>query len=223
MRVAIILGSLLLTGCMSTQQKPIPDDPFYAPIQPEASLTPVVRTGSLFEAGVSENLYADTKAFRVGDIVTVNLDESTSAKKSAKTELDKDSSIELATPTVFGSPLSINGNNVNANLSSTNAFAGESDADQSNSLQGSITVNIVQVMANGNFVVRGEKWITINNGDEFIRLTGIIRPDDIEQDNSISSRRVANARIQYSGTGAFSDTQTQGWFVRFFNSPLWPF
>lgn len=223
MRVVIILGSLLLAGCMSTQEKPIPDDPYYAPIRPEQTVTPVVTTGSLFETGVSENLYADSKAFRVGDIVTVMLSESTSATKSAKTELDKDSNVSLSTPTIMGSPLSINGNQVNASIGSTNAFAGESDADQSNSLSGSITVNIVQVLANGNFVIRGEKWITINNGDEFIRLTGIIRPDDIEQDNSVSSRRVANARIQYSGTGAFSDTQKQGWLVRFFNSPLWPF
>ena len=69
----------------------------------------------------------------------------------------------------------------------------------------------------------GEKWITLNNGDEFIRLTGIIRPQDISADNQIKSIKVANARIQYSGTGSFADTQKMGWLAQFFNGPLWPF
>ena len=81
----------------------------------------------------------------------------------------------------------------------------------------------MQVLGNGNLIVRGEKWITINNGDEFIRLNGIIRPQDISADNQIDSIKVANARIQYSGTGAFADAQKAGWLARFFNSGWWPF
>lgn len=221
-RLMFIGISLLLTGC-GTTQKPIQDDPDYAPVLPEMPKTPVIRSGSLYETEYSKNLYSDKKAHRVGDIITVELAESTSAKKKAKTEIDKDSGVELSAPILMGSPLSVNGNSVSASINMANAFAGEADADQSNSLTGSISVHVVQVMANGNLLVRGEKWITLNNGDEFIRLSGVVRPEDISPENSISSTRVANARIQYAGTGAFADSQNQGWFSRFFNNPLWPF
>ena len=116
----------------------------------------------------------------------------------------------------------INGNTIDLGLNQTSSFTGEADADQSNSLTGSISVNVIQVLTNGNLIVRGEKWITINNGDEFIRLTGMIRPQDISADNQIKSIKVANARIQYSGTGSFADTQKMGWLARFFNSSWWP-
>ena len=221
-RLLFIGLSLVITGCGVTQ-KPIQDDPDYAPVLPEMPKTPVITSGSLFESGYSQNLYSDIKAHRVGDIITVELTESTTAKKKAKTELDKSSGVELATPIFMGNPITHHGQSLNASINMANAFAGESDADQSNSLTGAISVHVVQVMANGNLMVRGEKWITLNNGDEFIRLSGVVRPDDISPENSISSTRVANARIQYSGTGAFADTQSQGWFSRFFNNPLWPF
>lgn len=219
---ASCLFSLVLAGCGVTQ-KPIPDDPNFAPVLPEMQTNPVLTSGSLFDSEYSQNLYSDIKAHRVGDIITVELAESTTAKKKAKTELDKSTDVKLATPTILGKPASFNGNALNATISSANAFAGESDADQSNSLTGSISVHVVQVMANGNLMVRGEKWITLNNGDEFIRLSGVVRPEDISPENSIPSMRVANARIQYSGTGAFADVQQQGWFSRFFSNPLWPF
>ncbi|MCV5919962.1 flagellar basal body L-ring protein FlgH, partial [Escherichia coli] len=76
-----------------------------------------------------------------------------------------------------------------------------SSAKQSNSISGYITVEVIEVLANGNLVIRGEKWMTLNTGDEYIRLSGTIRPDDINFDNTIASNRVSNARIQYSGTG----------------------
>jgi len=71
--------------------------------------------------------------------------------------------------------------------------------------------------------VRGEKWITLNRGDEYIRISGIIRPEDVSQENTISSTKLANARISYSGTGELAESQSMGWVSRFFNNPLWPF
>ncbi|MBD1390832.1 flagellar basal body L-ring protein FlgH [Neiella sp. HB171785] len=223
MKQLLLISVVALAGCGATTQKPIPDDPYYAPVLPEMQPNPVIRSGSLFQDGYAQNLYSDIKAHRVGDIITVELSESTSAKKSAKNEIDKDSEVGLQTPIMMGSPLTVNGNEVNASIAMQNSFSGESDADQSNSLNGKISVHVVQVMANGNLVVRGEKWMTLNQGDEFIRLSGIIRPEDISTDNSIPSTRVANARIQYAGTGAFADAQEQGWLSAFFNSPLMPF
>ena len=218
--VFVVLG-LGLTGCASIQ-KPIPNDPNFAPVLPEAQTTPVLISGSLF-SNYSQNLYSDIKAHRVGDIITVNLSEATSASKTAKTEIEKTTDVSLLEPTLFGSQLSINGKGLGAAINSANEFAGEADADQSNSLKGSISVHVVEVLPNGNLRVRGEKWITLNTGDEFIRLSGLIRAEDISPTNAISSTRIANARIEYSGTGSFADSQEQGWLAKMFNSSYWPF
>jgi flagellar L-ring protein precursor FlgH len=103
-----------------------------------------------------------------------------------------------------------------------NDFEGDARANQSNNLVGNISVTVIHVLPNNNLVVRGEKWLTLNNGDEYIRLTGIVRPADVNPANEVVSTKIANARIQYSGTGAFSRAQTQGWLGKFFNSKWWP-
>jgi flagellar L-ring protein precursor FlgH len=82
---------------------------------------------------------------------------------------------------------------------------------------------VVQVLANQNLLVRGEKWLTLNNGDEYIRLTGVVRPADVSPTNEIASTKIANARIQYSGTGSFATAQEEGWLSGFFSSEYWPF
>jgi len=93
----------------------------------------------------------------------------------------------------------------------------------SNSLSGNITVTVHDIMPNGTLVVRGEKWLTLNQGEEYIRVSGMVRPQDIGQDNSVPSTKLADARIEYAGTGSVSDTNVTGWMTRFFISPLWPF
>ena len=121
-----------------------------------------------------------------------------------------------------GSPVTINGKAFQFGINQNSEFTGESLADQSNSLSGDISVHVLRVLPNGNLMIRGEKWLTLNNGDEYIRLTGIIRPKDISTNNTIISTKVANARIQYSGTGSFADANEQGWLTKFFNSAWWP-
>ena len=95
--------------------------------------------------------------------------------------------------------------------------------NQGNSLTGSITVTVADVLPNGIIAVRGEKWMTLNTGDELVRIAGLVRADDIATDNTVSSTRIADARITYSGTGSFADASQPGWFDRFFLSPLFPF
>lgn len=225
MKKALTIASvILLSGCMSTQDKPIADDPYYAPIYPEQPPVNIVKTGSLFDANRLESLYADVKARRVGDIIEVVLSENTSAKKKANSNTKKENSATLSPVTgLNGANVTIGGNSLQFGLDQDSEFKGTGTSDQSNSLTGSISVSVMQVLGNGNLIVRGEKWITINNGDEFIRLNGIIRPQDISADNQVDSIKVANARIQYSGTGAFADAQKAGWLARFFNSGWWPF
>ncbi|EAQ31831.1 flagellar basal body L-ring protein FlgH [Idiomarina baltica] len=224
MRLIIMAGVLVtLAACSSNQPAPMPNDPYYAPVLPEERAEPVVPTGSLYQAQYSDNMYSDIKARRLGDIITVTLQERTTASKSANAQTTKESNVDLPVPTILGQAATINGNPISANLGGTRDFTGDATADQSNRLSGEITVTVIRTLANGNLIVRGEKWLRINTGDEYIRLTGIIRPQDVSADNTIPSTRVANARIEYSGTGSLASTQEQGWLTRFFNSSYWPF
>ncbi len=211
-----------VSGCTSLPNEPVQDDPNFAPVIPEDMETQVVTTGSIFRDQYANNLYSDMKAHRVGDIITVNLEESTTAKKKAKSGLDKSNQFKLDQITVPRGFATMDGNPIQLGAKQTSAFEGSGQADQSNSLQGSISVNVVKVLSNGNLVVRGEKWLMLNNGDEYVRLTGVVRSQDVSNDNTVSSTRVANARIQYGGTGAFANTQQQGWLSEFFNGPYWP-
>ena len=108
-------------------------------------------------------------------------------------------------------------------LASDTGFDGQGGSKQSNSLEGDVTVAVVKRLSNGNLFVRGQKWIGINQGQEFIRVQGVIRPIDIQPDNSVPSYKVANAMISYGGKGALANANKQGLLARFFNSPWMPF
>jgi len=220
---AILTAIALMPGCSSTREKPIPDDPYYAPVYPEPPATRVAATGSMYQASQAASLYSDIKALKVGDIITVILMEETQANKSASNQIKKGTDLSIDPIYAGGGNITINGIPIDLSYSDSFNTNRESDADQSNSLSGSISANVMQVLSNGNLVIRGEKWISINNGDEFVRLTGIVRSQDIRPDNTIDSPRVANARIQYSGTGTFAEVQKVGWLSSFFMSEWWPF
>lgn len=217
------LCTVLLSGCASLQE-PKADDPAFAPLPPEPAARPVLQTGSLFAQHYSNSLYSDNKARHEGDIITVVLREKTQASKKAKTEMQKDSSTNFSPMVGLGGRnISVGGNVLQFGADSSSDYKGDSKADQSNSLTGDISVNVLQVLANGNLVIRGEKWLTLNTGKEYIRLTGIIRQQDVDVNNTVESTKIANARIEYSGTGAHHGGQSPGWLSRFFNGPLWPF
>lgn len=217
--VLVGLMPFLLTGCALDALGPQPDDPDFAPALPEEDYTTAVPTGSLFNPYSSNNgLYTDTRAHKVGDLISVQLDERTSASKNAGTTLGKSNDLGFGALAIGGRPVTVNGYDTSVGLSNSSDFNGTSDASQSNSLTGNISVSVIKVLANGNLVVRGEKWLMLNNGNEYIRVTGIVRSEDVSSDNTVSSQRIANARIQYGGTGDFADTQERGFISRFFNS-----
>lgn len=226
MKYLIVISMLLmqLSGCASIENARIlPNDPDFAPIMPEMEEEPIVPTGSLFKENYVNNIYSDSKAHRVGDIISVVLSENTQAQKNAKTELKKDNSSQLGSVVgLGGAPITFKGDSLELGFNQSSAFKGDSKADQSNSLSGNISVHVMRVLPNGNLMIRGEKWMSLNNGDEYVRLTGIIRAQDISSSNTIMSSKVANARIQYAGTGSFADVQEQGWLSKFFGSSWWP-
>lgn len=224
MAIFIVVILVMLTGCASVEQaKVLPNDPDFAPILPEMEEEPIVPTGSLFKPNYVNNIYSDSKAHRVGDIISVILSESTQAQKNAKTELKKDSSATLD-PVIGlgGNAVNLKNDAIQFGVNQTSDFKGDSKTNQGNSLSGNISVHVLKVLPNGNLMIRGEKWLTLNNGDEYVRLTGIIRAQDITANNTIVSSKVANARIQYAGTGSFAEVQEQGWLSQFFNSSWWP-
>ena len=222
-----VLGALFLAGCVAPAAKP--NDPYYAPVMPRTPMPAAATNGSIYQPGFEQNLYSDRKAFRVGDIITITLQERTQASKNASSDISKDSSANLGLTSLFGgavsgtNPLTKNSMDLSAQFSGTRDSKGDSQAAQGNSLTGSLTVTIAEVLPNGVLAVRGEKWLTLNTGNELMRISGLVRADDIATDNTVVSTRVADARITYSGTGAFADASQPGWLSQFFTSPLWPF
>jgi flagellar L-ring protein precursor FlgH len=209
---------LCLTGCESQTMTIHKDDAEFAPPPVDTQTTSLGKDGGLYQNDYSWSLVADRHPYRVGDILTIVLDESTQSSKQAKTDFDKNSDATIA-PATFGTHTY---NGVKGTTSAKRNFSGEGTTEQQNSLHGYITVSVHHVMANGVLEIKGEKWLTLNQGDEYIRLTGLVRVDDISNDNSISSQRIANARISYAGRGALSDANSAGWLTRLFNHPLFP-
>lgn len=227
MRMLFTLLALvpLLIGCGGVEQKV---HPAYAPIEPieYPERTEGTTPASLYNEQRGLSLFEDTRARSIGDIVSVVLLESTSAAKSADTDLSKGSEIGVDAPVLFGEPFDFGGGDrydLSQSIASEYGFQGQGSSNQSNRLQGAIAVQVSRVLPNGNLVVQGEKWIKLNQGDEFIQLRGIIRPEDITPLNTIPSTLVADARISYGGTGVIEDANTPGWLTRFFTSPLNPF
>lgn len=215
---ALIAATLVLQACATAPAMP---PPAALPMPPPPA---AATEGSIYAAGAGLVLFEDQKARRVGDTLTIVLVESTTAQKKASTNTSKDSNASISGPTLFGRPVTVNGVPVlEAELGSSKDFKGEGDSSQSNKLQGSVGAVVMQVLPNGNLFVSGRKQIQINQGSETVGIEGIVRPVDIRPDNTITSDRVANASISYSGQGAVADSNVMGWASRFFNSGWFPF
>ncbi|PIQ37297.1 MAG: flagellar basal body L-ring protein FlgH [Lysobacterales bacterium CG17_big_fil_post_rev_8_21_14_2_50_64_11] len=220
-RFVVAALAALVSGCASIGAR---EDTAYAPTYPDAAVeADAPMDGSLFSAASSRELFADRKARLVGDILTINLTERTQASKSSSTSTTKDDSVDVGAPTLFGKETTLNGRPLSFGLNSAREFTGEGQSSQSNQLSGQITVTVAQRLRNGALLVRGEKLLNINQGHEMVRISGIVRPEDIAQDNTVSSSRVADARIAYTGRGTLADANSQGWLARFFNSKWMPF
>ena len=169
-------------------------------------------------------LFEDNKAREVGDILTIILVENTASTTQAQTAVTKSSSIDMAAPTIAGQSVTYKGKNIlQVGVEGSRDFAGGGDSKQSNSLDGTVSVTVVQDLGNGNLLVAGEKKLRLNQGDEVVQVQGIVRTSDIGADNTISSERVADARIVYGGRGTIARSNAMGWLGRFFNSALMPY
>lgn len=208
-----------LTGCV-TISGPVPGD--MPPAVPQPPLMPAGNNGSLYHPSASMSLFGDVRARNIGDTLTVVLQERTQASKSASTEFAKGSEFDSGIPLFAGSAPTYNGDPILQNsFESDQSFDGSGSSSQSNSLTGDITVTVVEVYANGNLLVRGEKWIEINQGKEYVQVSGIVRQFDVTPNNTVVSSQLADARISYSGSGDVANANAPGVISKFFNK-FWP-
>lgn len=217
--ILLLVAAALLSGCASFDElRPEADSSEFEPLELDYSLPPT-RGGGLFRSGYNGgSLVSDRRAVRVGDILTVVLDESTQSSKSAGTSFGKETGVGIGIPRVLGR----NYPDVETSVGAEREFSGSAKSSQQNTLRGSIAVTVHRVLPNGTLLVKGEKTLRLNQGDEFIRLTGLVRVDDINRYNQVSSQSVANAKISYAGRGVLNDSNSAGWLTRFFASPLFP-
>jgi flagellar L-ring protein FlgH len=218
--LACALG--LLAGCASAPPK---SDPGFAPISAAAYPQPATPTaGAIYREGAGGMaLFADRRARQPGDLLTIVLAERTLAQSRSSTATSKNSEVGITMPNVLGAPITMNGRDLGStSLGADRSFSGSGNSDQSNRLEGNLTVTVVDRMPNGNLLVRGEKLLRLNRADEVVQVQGIIRPADIGQDNTVPSSRVGDARIVYTGRGALAQANAQGWLTRFFNSAVMP-
>ena len=163
----------------------------YEPTLPELASAPPSGNGAIYQAGYDVPLFENSTARRVGDILTVRLVESTNASKSSSTSTKKATDVTLPGPTIGGRPVTVGGTEIlKGGMTNDSSFDGEGSSSQSNRLNGDITVTIARRLPNGTLLVRGEKWITINQGREFVRISGLVRQIDIEPDNTVPSSKV---------------------------------
>lgn len=217
----IVTASVLvaLAGCVSK-----PREPDYSATLPEPAPTAAQANGAIYQEGHDVALFENSVARRVGDTLTIRLNERTNASKSSTTSTSKATNIDMPGPIIAGRPVTVNGTEIlSASVDNKSQFDGEGASTQSNRLEGDLSVTVAERLSNGNLLVRGQKWISINQGQEYVRIQGIVRPIDIDPDNSISSLKVADAMIAYGGKGALANANSPGLLARFFNLPFLPF
>lgn len=221
--ISLVSLSIVLSGCL----KPInirKASSDFKPAKQRALKIHRKDNGAIYQSGMRVGLFEDTTAKYVGDVLTVVLIENINSSATSNTNSSKDNKVELPGPTLAGQKIKKEGVDILANdFNGEREFSGQGTSAMNSSLNGKISVTVADVLPNRNLVVRGEKMMMLNQSDEFVRFIGIVRPQDIAQDNTIQSTRVANAHIAYSGQGDLSQANKMGPLGRFFQSQAWPY
>lgn len=215
-----VCGLLGLTACVAPQS--IVTQPVTA--RPQQDIVTHKNNGAIFQENTAKLLFQEPNARRIGDVVVINIEENLSAVNSANSGANKSGTLALEGTTDFPYMPSFLSKifNASADVTATNTFAGKGQTNSSNTFRGTIAVTVIDVLANGNLTIGGEKQVAVNGQTSLIRFTGVINPNDIRAGNTISSTRVADARIEQVGQGAIADANTMGWMQRAFMS-VWPF
>lgn len=220
----LLCASFSLAGCVTTQHEPLKHSAEFAPVYPVAKLETSANTGGIFNGQSGKGFFGGSgQRFKVGDIITVLLSEQAQANRTQSTETSREATND-ALPSGFNTKI---GNispftdGINLNTATIDS-SGSGKAGQQASLSGEVAVTVIDVLANGNLVLRGEKQLALSEGTEVIQVSGVIRPDDVSPNNTVQSRRLANAQIAYRGSGELQQASRAGWATRLlFN--FWPF
>lgn len=216
LRVLVLPLVVMTSACSLLTPPTAVHQPMSARPAPAAA---VVDTGGSIFASGARPLFEDRRARYVGDTITVNLVEKTQASKSAnasterKNTTDVGFSTALGVPGKFLAPLAVGAQN-------DTSFSGKGSSGANNAFTGTITVTVIEVLPNGNLLVSGEKQVAINQGQEFIRFSGVVNPNNVTSSNTVQSVQVADARVEYKATGIIDEAQTMGWLQRFFLNVL---
>ena len=210
----------VLVGC-STYVSQLEGQAF-EPVDPAVNLaSEQPSNGAIFRSGQSGLFATDQRARRVGDILTVTFNEIFAATKAQTAASSKADAFAVTLPTGLPNILTggfdkdAGGNGAGLTAGTNRTFSGAGNAAQSNSFTGSLAVTVTRVFPNGNMEVAGQKEITLNNGNEYVRVKGIVRPEDISATNIVSSTRLADAQIRYTGSGHLADASKPGWLSQF--------
>ena len=221
----LVCVTALLGGCASTDltQKTLTHSPDFAPVYPLASDANRIPTGGIYGNRQSDAWFGRGRNFQVGDIITVLLDESTQAARTSNTDLSREAK-NTGLPTGLNTEIGkISPFLQGIDLSSSGQTSkGKGVADQKATLKGSLAVTVVEVLANGNLMVRGEKKLGLAEGTEVIQVSGIIRPQDVGPNSTVQSLRLANAQIAYRGNGDVANAAKAGWGTSALHR-FWPF
>jgi len=217
-----ILSPLLLAGlagCSALQTTPPTAVHQPLSIRPEPRTAQAAQPGSIFQPSFSRPLFEDRRARFVGDVITINLVEQTQASKSSSANAERNATLSASISALAKVPLAgLAG--LGATASDASKFEGKGDAAANNDVRGTITTTVIEVLPNGNLLVSGEKQVAINQGNEFIRFSGVVNPVYVTGSNTVQSTQVADARVEYKANGYIDETQRMGWMQRFFTTVL---
>ncbi len=212
-----------LSACQSIPPPPMAHSPQFQPVYPLVTEQSKPATGAIYVGRQSDSWFGKSRSFQVGDVITVLLNESSQATRTQNGAVSRESSNDMAP-----AGLQKYGANLGGLMGGINMLGGKVSnkgtgaADQQASLTGSVAVAVVEVMPNGNLMLRGEKQLALTEGTEIIQVAGIIRPDDVSPGNTVQSKRLANAQIAYRGSGDLANATRAGWGTSFFLN-IWPF
>ncbi len=218
------LAAASLTACTNVlPPQALTHSPQFEPVYPVPTARDTMATGAIYVGRQSDSWFGKGRNFQVGDVITVLLNESTQAARTQNGTISRDSSNTMAPAGLQAYGAGLGGLMKGINMTGGSiSNKGTGAADQQASLNGSVAVAVVEVMPNGNLVLRGEKQLALTEGTEVIQVAGIIRPEDVAPNNTVQSRRLANAQIAYRGTGDLANATRAGWGTSALLK-LWPF
>ena len=223
-RLLSAAGCALLLAACAAQSTHLSDGalkPLPIPAEP-AAMDAHTPNGAIWQPGTNVSLFEDSRAHRVGDLITVLIQENANATKSTNTALNKSDTVSAGLSSFFGKPASLFGYTPSMGASSATKFAGNGSTAQSNTFNTTLEATVTRVMSNGNLEISGQKEVMLNGGHEYIRVPGVVRAADVSPQNTVLSTQIANARVEYSGNGDVYAAAKMPWLASFFLS-LWPF